>query len=138
MALRMDSEQLFHHLGKYISDHKFRNKIVFRVTRSRSGGTRGEGCSCEESGYCGWDQCYFSGAIKILCKLGEVDFSLLHCGRLAVEDLDRAKRIARTSIIKVPWFLLSSEGGASCGQVVSYERTLHQIKRVNSYLDGEC
>ena len=76
--------------------------------------------------------------MKILCKLGEVDFSLLHCGRLAVEDLDRAKRIARTSIIKVPWFLLSSEGGVSCGQVVSYERTLHEIKRVNSYLDGEC
>lgn len=149
MANRMDSDQLYHHLSNYIDDHKFRSKIVFRVKRrSRSGrppllDAQGERCSTEESG-CGWDQCYFTGAIKILRRLCEVDLSLLYSGRLAVEDLDRVKRIARISIIKLPWFLWSSEGGLGpCsggggGQVATYEQTLWQIKRVNSYPDGEC
>lgn len=137
MAPRMDLDQLHHHLGKYIDNHEFRSKIVFRVKRSQSNHTRGGCSSDEESGY-GWDQCYFSGAMKILHRLNEIDFAHLHCGRLALEDLDRVKHIARTSVIKLPWFL--SERGAVnfSGQVVSYEESLRQIKRVNSYLDGEC
>ena len=128
----MDPDQLHHHLVKYVDDHEFRSKIVFRVKRSFR-----EGCNSDENGY-GWDQCYFSGAIKILHRLNEIDFVRLHCGRLALEDLERVKRIARTSVIKLPWFL--SERGAVNfgGQVASYEESLRQIKRVNSYLDGEC
>ena len=103
----------------------------------RSQGNNREGCSSEESGY-GWDQCYFSGAMKILHRLNDIDFARLHCGRLALEDLERVKRIARTSVIKLPWFL-SERGAANFGgQMASYEQSLRQIKRVNSYLDGEC
>ena len=141
MAPRMDSDQLHHHLGKYIDDHEFRKRIVFCVKRSQSGdstsGNNEEVCSSEENGY-GWDQCYFSGAIKILRKLDEIDFFLVHGGKLALEDLERVKRIARISVIKLPSFLTDQGTVTFGGQVASYEWTLRQIKRVNSYRDGEC
>lgn len=120
MARSMDSSQLYYHLRKYLTDPTLRRKIVYRAKRTLPGARK----SAEDG--CGWDQCYFTGAVKILRKLDKIDFPVLYSGKVSVEDLPRVKHIARTSIVKLPCFLSGPNG------VASYSRALQEMKRENA------
>ena len=119
MAKCMDSQKLHSHLGYYLRDKELRDKIVSRVKRPVA--TSSSSSSSSSSG-CGRDQCYFTGALKLLQQVDTLDFVLLYSGQLSVEDLDRVKRIARTSILKLPYFMQDT---------LSYLSALKEIKREN-------
>ena len=120
MARSMDSSELHSHLSKYLTDSVLRDKVVYRAKRTLQGAK-----SSSEDG-CGWDQCYFAGAVKILRRLGKIDFTLLYSGKVSIEDLPKVKHIARTSILKLPHFLSGQSG------VTSYSLALQEIKRENA------
>ena len=113
MARYLDPAQLHAHLGKYLQDEELRSRTVFRVKKDLADpSTSGNG----------WDQCYFAGAVKILRLVESIDFSLLHSGKLTLDDLDRARRIAKVSVLKLPRFLRDTR---------AYVSTLEGMKREN-------
>ncbi len=123
MAQKMDTDELFSHIERYVLDPDIRRKIVLRAKRSHHLKlSRGTGSS--HSG-CGWDQCYFIGAVKILRQLGNIDLTLMHSGKLSLEDCERVGRLAKTDILKLPQFISTEEN------VRSYCRALAEIKTTN-------
>ena len=121
MAQRMESSELFDHLQTYVLDPDIRKKIVLRAKRGSSD-TPGDGRSHVG---CGWDQCYFIGAVKILRRLDKIDFTVMHSGKLPVEEVDHVARIAKTSVLKLPHFISNSEN------LALYTRTLVEMKQAN-------
>ena len=73
------------------------------------------GCFCK-------DQVYLIGALQLLKHRHSIDFSALYLGKLAWEDVDRLKPLARKSKVIVPAFLRSEE---------NYLSKLDAILRVN-------
>ena len=113
MARYLGPGELHAHLGKYLRDEELRSRAVFRVKRNLAdSSTSGNG----------WDQCYFAGAVKILRLVESIDFSLLHSGKLTLDDLDRVRRIAKISVLKLPRFLRDTP---------AYVSTLEEMKREN-------
>ena len=121
MSQLLNVSELHFLLSKYIRNDKFRAKIVFRAKRSlRFQGKNDQGMEC-----CGWDQCYLTGAINLLKNLNDVDFILLHSGKIAQVDMERTKHIARTSISKMPWFLTRHSS------LVTYKKLLREMYIAN-------
>ena len=58
----------------------------------------------------------------ILRRVNEIDFKLLHSGKICFDELQRIRRIARQDCIKLPHFLRD---------IVSYRKTLNQIAVTN-------
>lgn len=123
MAQTMDTDELFSHIQCYVLDPDIRRKIVLRAKRSHHE-KRGKGARSSYSG-CGWDQCYFIGAVKMLRQLDTIDFTLMHSGKLSLEDCERVGRLAKTDVLKLPQFIATEEN------VRSYCRILAEIKVAN-------
>lgn len=117
MAYRMTFEQLYNHMEKYISSPDDRWKHVTRVKRGIS--------NPNEIGCYSRDQSYFEGAIDILEKLDEIDFDVLMSGKLCVDELTRVKRLARTSSLKLPKFMMNT---------ATYREKLREIGIMNGIL----
>jgi hypothetical protein len=113
----MTFEQLFNHMEKYISSPEERWKLVTRVKRGITDPKR-VGCYSR-------DQCYFEGAIEILENLDDIDFNLLMCGKICVDELEIVKDIAVTSGLKIPKFMKTMK---------AYKNKLRQIGIVNEIL----
>ncbi len=123
MAQKMDTDELFSHIQCYVLDPDIRRKIVLRAKRSHHLKSSKDRVTSHSG--CGWDQCYFGGAVKILRELSNIDFSLMHSGKLSVEDCERVGRLAKTDVLKLPHFVSTEEN------VRSYCRTLAEIKTAN-------
>ena len=102
-------------------DPDIRKKIVLRAKR---GNSDRPGDSRSHVG-CGWDQCYFIGAVKILRCLDKIDFTVMHSGKLPVEEVDHIARVAKTYVLKLPHFISSPEN------LAAYTRTLIEMKQAN-------
>jgi hypothetical protein len=117
MAYRMTFEQLYKHMETYISSPDDRWKHVTRVKRGIS--------NPNEIGCYSRDQSYFEGAIEILENLDEIDFDALMSGKLCVDELNRVRRLARTSALKLPKFMMNS---------ATYREKLREIGITNGIL----
>jgi hypothetical protein len=115
---RMTFEQLFNHMEKYIGSPEERWKLVTRVKRGITDPKR--------VGAYSRDQCYFEGAIEILENLDDIDFNLLMCGKICVDELEIVKDIACMSGLKIPKFMKSG--------MKAYKNKLRQIGIVNEIL----
>lgn len=118
MAHKMNFQQLFQHMETYIASPEERWKHVTRVKRGIS--------DPFEVGCYSRDQAYFEGAIEILEKLDEIDFKVLMCGKLCVDELERIKRVSRTECIKMPKF---------SADMKAYKQKLRQIGIINGILE---
>lgn len=106
-------------LSKYIEDTYLRERIIKRVK-----GVTGFDCVGGRK----HDQCYFSGAVKLLQNLEEVDLALLHSGKIAMEDVPRVKRISKTASLPLPSF---------AADMSEYVSILREMRSVNE-LSVEC
>ena len=118
MAHKMNFQQLFQHMETYISSPEERWKHVTRVKRGISDPL--------EVGCYSRDQSYFEGAIEILENIDEIDFKVLMCGKLCVDELERIKRVARTECTKMPKF---------SADMKAYKQKLREIGIINGILD---
>ena len=66
-----------------------------------------------------------SGAVMILRQVNEIDFKLLHAGKICCDELRRIRRIARQDCVKLPHFLRD---------MVSYKKTLNEIALTNGLI----
>lgn len=117
MSTEMSFKELFEHLAIYICDPEQRWKQVVRAKRCLP--------DCGQVGGCGYDQCYFEGAVTILRQVNEIDFKLLYAGKICCDELQRVKRIARQDCVKLPHFLKD---------IVAYRKTLNQIALTNGLI----
>jgi hypothetical protein len=118
MADRMTFEQLFHHMARYIDKPEERWKLVTRVKRGIS--------NPMVIGAYSRDQSYFEGAIEILENIDNIDFYLLMSGKLCVDELFQASKIARLNALKLPKFIRNIE---------KYKDKLRHIGIVNGIID---
>jgi hypothetical protein len=118
MADRMTFEQLFHHMARYIDKPEERWKLVTRVKRGIS--------NPMVIGAYARDQSYFEGAIEILENIDSIDFYLLMSGKLCVDELNQASKIAKLNALKLPKFIRNIE---------KYKDKLRNIGIVNGILD---
>lgn len=89
-------------------------RLCLRVKRGlRDSGKRGAYCR---------DQCYFVGALQILERRHQIDFRLLHAGRITLEDYEELKPLIRSKQLLLPEFLTDMEG---------YRRLLERIIDAN-------
>ncbi|CAL8075791.1 unnamed protein product [Calicophoron daubneyi] len=114
MAEYLPFKDLFEHLGKYVADEEQRWKHCMRIKRCVP--------SQDQCGGYGKDQRYFEGAVTILRQQANIDFPLLMSGKLTLDELDRARRCAITSPVRLPSFMINQE---------KYLATLRQIARMN-------
>lgn len=114
MSQKMSFKELFDHLGRFISCKETRWRYVLRVKRllTDPNGIGGHG----------GDQVYLEGAIKILQNLENLDFNVLYSGKLAIEDVNRVKRMARMDCLRLPRFMKN---------VNKYKRILKKIAAIN-------
>jgi len=117
MSTEMSFKELFEHLAMYIYDPEQRWKQVVRAKRCLS--------DCSEVGGCGYDQCYFEGAVMILRQVNEIDLKLLYAGKICCDELQRIKRIARQDCVKLPHFLKD---------IVTYKKALNEIALTNGLI----
>ena len=61
----------------------------------------------------------------ILRQVNEIDFKLLHAGKICCDELQRIRRIARQDCVKLPHFLKD---------IVSYKKTLIEIALTNGLI----
>lgn len=115
-AQQLDGDALMADLGKYIENRGIRQSVVRRL-KSETGLGRVGGRTK--------DLCYFSGAVKLLRRLEEVDMSLLLSGKIAIEDLSRVKRISRTCSVAMPSF---------ASNIPQYVSSLERMKHANELL----
>lgn len=114
MAEYLPFKDLFEHLGKYVFNEEQRWKHCMRIKRCLP--------SQDRCGGFGKDQRYFEGAITILRQQAFIDFELLMAGKLTLEEIERVKRCAITSAIRLPVFMVDKE---------KYITALRQIARLN-------
>ena len=100
-------------LSNYVHNRPLRERIVGRI-KAQTG--------FEHVGGSMHDQCYFSGAVKLLLTLETLDLPLLHCGKLAIEDVARVKRISKTSTLTLPSFVTD---------LSQYVHILQEMRSVN-------
>ncbi len=84
-ASELSFVELFNDLEKYVDNPKKRWKYVLRVKRGLS--------DTSQPGGLYKDQVYLEGAIKILKNRKDLNFKLLYCGKINIEDLKRPKFI---------------------------------------------
>ena len=80
-ASTMSFVELFEELAKYIDDEKRRWKSVLRVKRGLM--------DSSEPGGLYKDQVYLEGAVAVLRERRSIDFKLLYCGKLLLEDIKK-------------------------------------------------
>ncbi|XP_013396550.1 uncharacterized protein KIAA0895-like [Lingula anatina] len=114
MSVEMTFCELFEHLEGYIINPEMRWKHVMRVKRGLE--------NPNALGGYGKDQCYFEGAVEILRNIENIDFHLLYCGKICLDELPRVKRLARMNCMKIPKFLQD---------VVKYKKILKHIAKIN-------
>jgi hypothetical protein len=120
MAERMNFEQLFNHMEKYIEIPEERWKLVTRVKRGISD-PHATGCYSR-------DQCYFEGAIDILENIENIDFNLLMSGKICLDELPIIKKLAKLnpSKLKLPKFMKD---------IKAYKKQLIEIGIVNGIIE---
>ena len=108
MATKMSFDELYRHLGEFISSPDIRWKYAMRacsvpsrVPQRVNGKTQYQANAK--------DQCYFAGSVEILRRAMQIDFKLLYSGKVALNDLSRVQRIARLNCIKYPEFMKNEE-----------------------------
>jgi len=87
--------QLFEALKPYVADPELRWIECLRVKR---GITTPDGCFSK-------DQAYFRGAVNILRNRHSINFKLLYCGKISVEELEMVEPIAKLDNVKLPCFM---------------------------------
>ncbi len=123
MSQIQEAPQLYNLLSRYLTDTKLRAKIVFRAKRK----LRFQKKASRSTECCGWDQCYLTGASRLLSKLESINFPLLYSGKLAQGDLERAKHIARTSLAEMPHFLTGHDS------LALYKKSLKEMYIANNF-----
>eukprot|EP00746_Dinoflagellata_sp_MGD_P090625 gnl/MRDRNA2_/MRDRNA2_35805_c0_seq1.p1 gnl/MRDRNA2_/MRDRNA2_35805_c0~~gnl/MRDRNA2_/MRDRNA2_35805_c0_seq1.p1 ORF type:complete len:627 (+),score=76.65 gnl/MRDRNA2_/MRDRNA2_35805_c0_seq1:116-1996(+) len=109
--------ELYHKLKPYVVDHKRCFRCCVRAKR----GLR----DTSLPGAFNSDQMYFLGAMRILRSIDHIDFRLLYCGSIAIEDLPRICFMARRQLVRLPLFLRGDE------DLSWYRRQLHAIRKAN-------
>jgi hypothetical protein len=84
-ASEMSFVELFKDLERFVDNPKKRWKYVLRVKRGLADTSLPGGLYK--------DQVYLEGAIKLLKGRRDINFRLLHCGKINLEDLKRPKFI---------------------------------------------
>ena len=88
--------ELFNMLEKYVSDPDRRWKFCVNAKRGLK--------DTSEPGGDGKAQCYFEGAVNILQNIISIDIALLFCGKIAMDEHDRVKRVVRRDGLTLPPF----------------------------------
>jgi hypothetical protein len=118
MADRLTFAQLFKDLEKYQADPELRWRECIRVKRG-----------FEDTSALGGmlkDQIYLRGAVSILKHRHELDFQMLHCGKMSVKDCLRLQKGGiRLEGCKLPFFIADMD---------RYMRALDRIAKDN-YID---
>lgn len=109
--------ELYHKLKPYVIDPKRCFRCCVRAKR----GLR----DTSLPGAFNADQCYFVGAMRILRSIDHIDFRLLYCGSIALEDLPSICFKARKQVIRLPEFLATDK------DLQNYRRQLHLIRQAN-------
>ncbi|CEM15036.1 unnamed protein product [Vitrella brassicaformis CCMP3155] len=120
-ATELGFAELFHDLEKYLEDPQKRFRLCIRVKRGL--------IDTAQAGSFDLDQTYLNGAVQLLMHRHEIDFPLLYSGQLDLNDLPRAKRMARRDCLKLPSFLKSPK------QVWTYRRFLDKVAEANHIPD---
>jgi len=84
-ASEMSFVELFRDMARYVDNPRKRWKYVLRMKR-------GIGDTSMPGGLYK-DQVYLEGAVKLLKNRRDINFKLLHCGKINIEDLKRPKFI---------------------------------------------
>ena len=95
-AKTMSFRELFDRLEKYVADKDRRWKFCVNAKRG-----------CHDTSLPGGDgkvQSYFEGAVKILRNIRNIDIELLFCGKVALNQHDRVKRVVRRDGLILPPF----------------------------------
>ena len=115
----MTGDSLMAELSKYIENIGIRQSIIRRL-KAETG--------LDKTGGRTKDLCYFTGTVKLLRKLDDLDIGLLFSGKVSVEDLPRVKRISRTCSVPIPSF---------ASDIPRYVAVLQEMRRANE-LCMEC
>lgn len=81
MAKQMSFVELFHALEKYIDKPQMRWKYCIRVKRGLT--------DTSKKGGLYKDSVYLEGAIKVLMRRKTLDFKMLMCGKISLDDYGR-------------------------------------------------
>lgn len=84
-----------------MEDPQRRYRICARVKRGL--------CDTGEHGAFRVDQAYFRGAVQILQHVDQIDFWMLYCGQIALEDMTKIYQKARRNCLRLPCFLDSPD-----------------------------
>lgn len=109
--------ELFHELEQFVEDPVRRFRLCVRVKR----GLR----DLSLPGAVNIDQSYFCGCVDILRHFRDIDLTLLYAGQVAIQDIDKVRRLVRPEMCLLPPFL-------SCGaSLASYRCLLGAIAAEN-------
>eukprot|EP00929_Paragymnodinium_shiwhaense_P071481 TRINITY_DN36329_c0_g2_i1.p1 TRINITY_DN36329_c0_g2~~TRINITY_DN36329_c0_g2_i1.p1 ORF type:complete len:653 (-),score=158.92 TRINITY_DN36329_c0_g2_i1:97-2055(-) len=122
MGHQMGFVELFRELEPYMSCPKKRFRGCVRVKRGLM--------DTSQQGAFNVDQSYLTGAVQILRALEHVDFPLLYCGQMALEDMNRLRFRARRTMLHLPGFLATEE------KAQQYRQDLLKMRSVNRIPPG--
>ena len=102
-AQEMSFKEMYEDVEKYVHDPQQRFRFVARIKRGME--------DTSQKGGMYKDTFYFEGAVRILKQRKEIDFKLLHCGKIGIDDFQRPfinKRIKPEKCI-MPCFMKNYE-----------------------------
>ena len=83
-------------LEPFVSDKDVRWKFCVNAKRGMQ--------DASQPGGDGKAQAYFEGAVEILKNIVDIDIPLLFCGKIALDEHDRVKRVVRREGLTLPPF----------------------------------
>ncbi|XP_061193551.1 uncharacterized protein LOC133201768 isoform X1 [Saccostrea echinata] len=113
-AAEMTFKQLFDHLAMFVKSPDHRWRLCMRIKRGL--------IDPNDLGGYGKDQCYFEGAVEILRNIDNIDFQVLMCGKMCVDEVSRCKRLARQDCLRMPAFMKNE---------TKYKKNLKAIANLN-------
>ncbi|XP_062602636.1 microtubule-associated tyrosine carboxypeptidase-like isoform X2 [Saccostrea cucullata] len=113
-AAEMTFKQLFDHLAMFVKSPDHRWRLCMRIKRGL--------IDPNDLGGYGKDQCYFEGAVEILRNIDTIDFQVLMCGKMCVDEVSRCKRLARQDCLRMPAFMKNE---------TKYKKNLKAIANLN-------
>ena len=96
-ATRMSFWELFLHLEQFIESPERRWGHCLRVKKGLA--------DTSAPGAFGRDQCYFTGAVKLLQLRRHIDFVKLHAAKVSVEEIGRVADKISLEGVNLPWFM---------------------------------
>lgn len=120
MGETMTFEQLYNHMETYVKDPNERWKLVTRVKRGIS--------DPNAIGSYARDQSYFEGACQILENYETIDFKLLMCGKICLDEMETCRGMANMEDIKLPRFFKNMK---------KYKEKIRHIAVVNGLIEDK-